>query len=125
QVGDELSHVFVAGLRRALLSDHPLVFCHVHAAPGDDRAEYHVTLRRITPKSPTTAHVLVMFEPVEGDARRAPPTATEIGLDDIRREQVGDLQTELAYTKENLKAAIEQLEMGNEELQASNEELMS
>ena len=125
QVGDELARVFVGGLRRALLSDHAIVFRHVRALPGDDDTQFHVSLRRIVPKSPSAPHVLVSFEPVDAAQTREPLTQTEIGLDDMRREQVGDLQTELAYTKENLQAAIEQLEMGNEELQASNEELMS
>ncbi len=123
QVGDELGRVLTGGLRRALVSEQPIVFKHVRALPDDD-TQFHVALRRLPAKSPSTAHVLVQFEPIDG-ANHAPATRTEIGLDDVSREQVGDLQTELAYTKENLQAAIEQLEMGNEELQASNEELMS
>src|SRR5262249_1340874 len=113
QVSDELARVFVGGVRRALLSDHPIGCRHVPAPPGDSDTQFHVTLRRIVPSSPSVPHVLASFEAVDVGAMREPPTPTEIGLDDMRREQVGDLQTELAYTKENLQAAIEQLEMGN------------
>jgi two-component system CheB/CheR fusion protein len=51
--------------------------------------------------------------------------APAIVVDDVARDQLGALEAELDYTKDNLQAAIEQLETGNEELQASNEELMS
>ncbi len=43
----------------------------------------------------------------------------------MSREQVGALEAELIYTKENLQAATEELETSNEELQAANEELLA
>jgi two-component system CheB/CheR fusion protein len=125
QVGDELGRVLSGGLRRALLSEQPIVFKHVLAEPGDGPALFDVTLRRVTPRGASAAHVLISFAPVDGTTPRAVHAATEVALDDVSRDQVGALQSELDYTKENLQSAIEQLETGNEELQASNEELMS
>jgi two-component system CheB/CheR fusion protein len=58
-------------------------------------------------------------------APRPPRSETEIQLDQVSREQLGALQHELSYTKENLQAAVEELEASNEELQASNEELLA
>ena len=125
QVGDELARVLAGGLRRALLAEQPIVFKQVRALPGDEPALFDVALRRVTPKGQGAAHVLITFTALDGAVARPAPSATELALDDMSRERLGELQSELTYTKENLQAAIEQLEMGNEELQASNEELMS
>jgi two-component system CheB/CheR fusion protein len=48
-----------------------------------------------------------------------------VDLDQVSREQLATLESELGQTRESLQAAVEQLEASNEELQASNEELQS
>ena len=59
------------------------------------------------------------------DARGRPPPRPRSTSSEVSREQLGALEAELSYTKENLQAAIEELETSNEELQAANEELLA
>ncbi|MEY2669440.1 MAG: hypothetical protein RJA59_2078, partial [Pseudomonadota bacterium] len=66
------------------------------------------------------AHVLVLLE-----EKDAPPPPGAESLSDATHSQIGDLQGELQYMKENLQATIEELETANEELQSTNEELLS
>jgi two-component system, chemotaxis family, CheB/CheR fusion protein len=125
QVDEQLKPLVTSGLRRALLSPTAIAFKNVRIKTGEDEQAYHVTLRRVSPRNTEVPHVLIAFESIEGPTPPRAATETEIDLGQISRDQLGTLQTELDYTKENLQAAIEQLETGNEELQASNEELMS
>jgi two-component system, chemotaxis family, CheB/CheR fusion protein len=124
-VGDELRTIVAGGLRRALLSPITIAFKNVPLTVDGAPAEYDVTLRRVMPKNSEVPHVLVGFQPVDPEASRPPPAETSIDVRQLSRDELGSLQAELDYTKENLQAAIQQLETGNEELQASNEELMS
>ncbi|MEO8550703.1 MAG: chemotaxis protein CheB, partial [Kofleriaceae bacterium] len=125
QVDEQLKPLLTGGLRRALLSPAALTFKNVPLKLDDAEHVFNIGLRRVAPRNTEVPHVLVTFEQVEGApvAPVAAPTVIEVGQ--LSREQLGSLQTELDYTKENLQAAIEQLETGNEELQSSNEELMS
>ncbi len=124
QVDDQLKPLLIGGLRRALGSPIAVAFKNVRVRLGDEEGSYNVTLRRVVPRNSEIPHILISFVPVEGVARAA-DKETEIDVGQLSRDQLGSLQNELDYTKENLQAAVEQLETGNEELQASNEELMS
>ncbi|CAN5857294.1 chemotaxis protein CheB [soil metagenome] len=125
QVDEQLRPLLTGGVRRALLSPTPIAFKNVRVCAGDSEEDVTVTLRRVAPRSSEIPHVLITFETQAGALVRPPPSLTEIDVGQLSRDQLGTLQTELDYTKENLQAAVEQLETGNEELQASNEELMS
>jgi len=135
-VDRDLKMVLVGGLKRALNEPSTIVFRGVRIAAnplageaGADAARermYKVTIRRVRSRTGGAPHLLISFEEGEGPRPAPPPQAeTEINLDQIPREQLRALETELSHTKENLQAAIEELETSNEELQASNEELQS
>ncbi len=125
QIDEQLKPLMTGGLRRALLSPTAIAFKNFHLAINNEEMDCNITLRRITPRNTEIPHVLISFEAIAGAPVRPAPTQTEIDVGQLSRDQLGTLQTELDYTKENLQSAIEQLETGNEELQASNEELMS
>ncbi|HEY4058332.1 MAG TPA: chemotaxis protein CheB [Kofleriaceae bacterium] len=124
-VEDQLKPLITGGLRRALMSPAPLTFKNVSLKLDGADQVFHIGLRRVSPRHTEVPHVLITFEQLDGPV--APPVAapTELDVGQLSRDQLGSLQNELDYTKENLQSAIEQLEAGNEELQASNEELMS
>ncbi len=124
QVDEDLRLVLAGGLRRALLSVSTIVFKNLRLKSNGEDCIHDVSLRRVSPRNTEVPHILVTFEALPG---KPAATASVIPVDviDLSREQVGALEAELDYTKENLQSAIEQLETGNEELQASNEELMS
>jgi two-component system CheB/CheR fusion protein len=125
QIDEQLKAIVAGGLRRVLLAPTPLVFNNVRVRIDDEDRVFTIGMRRVLPRNTQVPHVLITFEPVEGAPRAPAIVATEIDVGQLSQDQLGTLQTELDYTKENLQAAIEQLETGNEELQASNEELMS
>src|SRR6185436_4219054 len=91
---------------------------------SEDGPALKVTVRGVQSRGGGAAHVLVSLEPLE-EAVPAARTETEIDLDQVSRQQMAALESELGHTKENLQAAIEELEASNEELQASNEELQA
>ncbi|HEY4186521.1 MAG TPA: chemotaxis protein CheB [Polyangia bacterium] len=136
-VDRDLKMVLVGGLKRALNEPSAIVFRGVRiggaTAVGDGGQEngrekmYTVTLRRVRNRTGGAPHLLISFEEVEGHKPPAAPAVppTEIALDQIPRDQLRALESELSHTKENLQAAIEELETSNEELQASNEELQA
>jgi two-component system CheB/CheR fusion protein len=125
-VDGELKMILAGASRRAVDDPATIVFKGVRAGgEGDDRL-YKISVRGVrAPRSNSTPHVLIAFEPMEGAPLPAAAPETEIRLDQVSRQQLAALEEELGYTKENLQAAIEQLEASNEELQASNEELQS
>src|SRR3569623_2899694 len=130
----DLKMVLVGGLKRALNKQASIVFRGVRLTPtaGESAGEaprektYKVTIRRVRSRTGGAPHLLISF--AEEGNRAAPPplpVETEIDLNQIPREQLRALETELSHTKENLQAAIEELETSSEELQASSEELQS
>ena len=124
QVDEDLRLVLAGGLRRALLSQAPIVFRNLRLKSSGEDVVHDISLRRVAPRNTEVPHILISFE-VHAERPLPPVVASTIDLGDISRDQLGVLEAELEYTKENLQSAIEQLETGNEELQASNEELMS
>jgi two-component system CheB/CheR fusion protein len=64
---------------------------------------------------------------LENEAAISPPAVepTNIQADEVSRDLVASLESELHYTRENLQATVEELETSNEEMQATNEELVA
>ena len=123
----ELRMVLVGGLSRAKKEPFPVVFKGVRIRVDGADAFYRVTMKRVRGRFTAPVHVLISFEAVDRPAPLAADAlpSTEVGIDQVSREQLSALEGELTYTKENLQAAIEELETSNEELQAANEELQS
>jgi two-component system CheB/CheR fusion protein len=124
-VEGELKMVLVGGLKRALTDPSTIVYKGVRIAADGKTGTYKVTVRRVGGRNAATPNLLVSFYSVEQEDHAGPPPETEVDLDQVSRQQLGALEAELAYTKENLQSAIEELETSNEELQASNEELQT
>ena len=124
-VDGELRMVLMGGVKRALAEPSAIVFKGVRVETNGKGASYKVTLRRVAGRNQAGAHVLVSFETAEPPERKSAPPEKEIDLDQVSREQLARLESELGHTKESLQAAIEELQSTNEELQASNEELQA
>jgi two-component system CheB/CheR fusion protein len=61
----------------------------------------------------------------EGDGRPHPDGEGRASIDDLMRERVVSLESELRQARESLQATVEETETSNEELQATNEELIA
>ena len=124
-VDGELKMVLVGGLKRALTDASTIVYNGVRIAVDGKTAAYKVTIRRVGARNATTPTCWSRSSPSNRASARRAAAETEVDLDQVSRQQLGALEAELAYTKENLQSAIEELETSNEELQASNEELQT
>ncbi len=113
---EELKVLVVGGIQTALKSDNAVVFRGIR--------EHKVTIRRVRSATASGYHLLISFEH-EGAGPASTRMETEVDARQVSRDQIGQLENELAVTKENLQAAIEELETSNEELQAANEELLA
>ena len=123
-VDGELKTVLTSSLKRVLKLATPLTFRKVRVLDGAATGDYEITVRPIKTRAEGVRHFLISFSPAESDAPRNTP-ATELNVAEVSREQVGALEAELKYTKENLQSVTEELESSNEELQAANEELLA
>lgn len=103
-----------------------------HRAVEGPEERLRLVVQPISDPKTGTLNLLVEFEPAEpvtpvaGDASASvAPEPVDVSLDQLTRDHVTALETELRSTQENLQATVEELETANEELQASNEELVA
>ena len=121
----DLKLVLAGGLARARRETSAVVFQGLRMPKSGDDKAYDVKLRRVRTRGASAPHVLVSFVAVEPIAKAPSRDEHPIDLAQISQDQLRSLETELAYTKENLQGAIEALETSNEELQTTNEELLT
>jgi two-component system CheB/CheR fusion protein len=79
---------------------------------------------RLLPTGANASALLVSFEEV---SRPLPPKLFEGKKESVSRERkhIQQLESDLAYTREELEATVEQQQSSNEELKSSNEEMQS
>ncbi len=110
---------------------------HVRSNGGTLRVTIEVVpLRGI----PGERHFLILFEEENGSSLRGAPASTRAPLSRAKttkakgngkgrapseRNRVGELEKELAASRDYLQAIIQDLEAANEELQSANEEILS
>jgi two-component system CheB/CheR fusion protein len=128
----ELRTVVAGALQRVFKDKAPVRYTGVRIPDDDDGGERRCNLSATVYTHPRTGtrHVLVAFEdatssgsPAPAEVEAPPPPSTPV--DNVSRERLETLETELAYTRETLQATIEELETSNEEMQATNEELVA
>jgi two-component system CheB/CheR fusion protein len=122
-VDPELKLALTGALQRALKEMKPVVYRGVKVTTDTGTITVRLTVRPIHNQATSARHVLISFEDTEEVIEKRPETS--IDLDQVSKEQLHTLESELRYTKENLQATIEELETSNEELQATNEELVA
>lgn len=123
-LGDDL-RVAVTGALERVFADHARVqYRGLRVGRGAEAIVVDITVREIVNQVTSEPYALVSF-----DAQRTTPadqpSPTVISSDQLSRDQVVALETELRIAKENLQTTIEELETSNEELQATNEELIA
>jgi two-component system CheB/CheR fusion protein len=121
----DLKMVLVGGLQRARRETSAIVFQGLRMPASGDEKAYDVKIRRVRTRGASAPHVLVSFLAVEPVATSPSPDERPTDVAHVSHDQLRSLETELAYTKENLQGAIEELETSNEELQTTNEELLT
>ncbi len=124
-VDGELKAVLAGSLQRALKLSTPLTFRSVNVVDGAASGLYDVKVRPLRSRNHGVPHFLVSFESSARDGNPPANSETVVDVAEVSRDQLGALEAELKYTKENLQTVTEELESSNEELQAANEELLA
>jgi two-component system, chemotaxis family, CheB/CheR fusion protein len=123
-VDAELRIAMSGAIPRALKLNEAVIFRGIRAVTAHGEQRVTLTVKPIPVDRTESPVVLISFEsilPVDKDAPLDPTS----NINDLSRDRMQSLETELRYTKENLQATIEELETSNEELQATNEELLA
>ncbi|MEM8679290.1 MAG: chemotaxis protein CheB [Planctomycetota bacterium] len=89
-----------------------------------DADSVKISVRPIHNRVANAMYMLVSFSPLESPAIEL-PSKPALKVDQLSKDQIASLETELRYARENLQATIEELETSNEELHATNEELVA
>lgn len=123
-VDAELRIAMSGAIPRALKLNETVVFHGIRAVTSQGEQRVTLTVKPIPVNRSENPLALVSFQsalPVDKDA----PFDSTSNINDLSRDRMLSLETELRFTKENLQATIEELETSNEELQATNEELVA
>ncbi len=131
-VEGELRNVIAGALQRALKENARVAFSGVKIMDGDVEKRCTVTAEPFVHPRTGARNLLIAFQDitprenvVETPAMVASHMLTNQAVENVSRERMDTLETELAYTRETLQATIEELETSNEEMQATNEELVA
>ncbi len=116
--------VAVTGALERVFAEHTTVrYRGLKAEQAGKQRVVDLTAREIVNRRTGDRYALLTFEePAPGAPE---PPAVEVPADQLSRDRVQALESELRVARENLQTTIEELETSNEELQATNEELMA
>lgn len=123
-VDTDLKLALAGSLQRAAKDLLPVVYNGIRLRTPEGEKQYRLSVRPILNRHSNLTHLFIAFEEL-GGTEKATPATTELNVEQVSKEHVFSLESELRHTRENLQATIEELETSNEELQASNEELVA
>jgi len=128
-IDGELRNIVAGAMQRALKENTRVAFTGVKLMDGDTEKRCTVTAEPFVHPRTGARNVLLAFQELTGEQATQSPTYDAVALtapaEQISRDRMDTLETELAYTRETLQATIEELETSNEEMQATNEELVA
>lgn len=107
----------------------PVQYSGIRASLDGREGLYRVSAESIENRRSKTVQIFISIVEIEQlfptEDHDGAPRRLDADANQLSRDRIENLESELRYTKENLQATIEQLEASNEELQATNEELMA
>jgi two-component system CheB/CheR fusion protein len=122
----ELRTVVVGAMQRVNRTGQPVSYSQVAVETRQGKRDVHVTVRNIASAYAGTTYTLIALDQSSSSqSATVIQQADRIEIDDVSRERIDVLETELRHSRESLQATIEELEASNEELQATNEELVA
>lgn len=124
QMPDELRSIVSNAFSRLSEDPTPVVYNPTEVTTAHGKKTIRVTVRPVIHPGLETPHSLIVFEPVEVRGEVVSPVRL-FDSQEVSRDRLLALESELNYAKEALQATIEELESGNEEQQATNEELVA
>jgi chemotaxis methyl-accepting protein methylase/signal transduction histidine kinase/chemotaxis response regulator CheB len=125
-LGHELRTAVTGAVQRALKENAPVSYSAVRIKTEQGEQQLRVGVEPLVNPRSRSKQLLIVLEPLApalAPANKAVPG--DANMQQMSRERIEALETEVRYAKENLQATIEELETSNEELQAANEELVT
>ncbi len=120
----DLRTIVVGAMTRVARTGNPVVYEQVQIDSSAGKTSIGVTVKPVTTNVSSRGHILVVIH--RESAKANPLTqATTLAIDNVSRERIDVLESELRHSRESLQATIEEVESSNEELQATNEELVA
>ena len=111
------------GMQKALRDDAAVSYRGVPVEGAEGERTFGVRIKPVREPGLRDRYVLVQLEPAASRRELAGEGALDVAAQGTAR--LDELQAELQFAQENLRATIEELETSNEELQATNEELLA
>lgn len=119
----ELRTALSGAIQRAAKQQTAVSYSAVPVSAHGNSTKISLEVKPLVDEGQTATHFLITLDDVplenSGDISEA------IDINDVSRERISSLETDLKTTSENLQATIEELEASNEELHATNEELVA
>ena len=122
---DDLRVAVTGALQRVFAEHAPVHYTGLRIGRGEQASLVDLTVREIVNRRTGEAHALVTFDTKRPASAETAGDEKEVAKDQLSRDQVAGLESELRIAKENLQTTIEELATSNEELQATNEELVA
>ncbi len=120
----DLRTIVVGAIQRVTRTGKPIVYDQVRVDAPNQPRNIRVTVKPVTNPDSNVQYVLVALE-LDNDPNEAAILGTPLEIDEVSRERIDVLESELRHSRESLHATIEELESSNEELQATNEEMVA
>ncbi|MEO0530676.1 MAG: CheR family methyltransferase, partial [Planctomycetota bacterium] len=114
-----------AATQHALREGSEVSYTGLSVGSDEEEERLDLTVTPLSDANSATTDVLVELTPCEVDTKSRRQDGIEVSVEQLTRQHVSSLESELRSTQENLQATVEELETANEELQATNEELVA
>jgi len=129
QIDESMKTALTGALQHASSKRRAVRYSGVPTLLDGEQGSVCLVVDPLDDSSPQVNNLLVEFEPMESSSSSSSSSSVasvedvSVDLDEMGREYVASLESELRFSQENLQATIEEMETSNEELQATNEEL--
>jgi two-component system CheB/CheR fusion protein len=123
-MSDDLKLPLAGAFQRVIKDREAVVYSGVRVRTPKGEERLKLTVEPVLNRHGNLTHLLVLMED-EAEVAPQQTEPTNIQVDEVSRDLMASLESELHYTRENLQATVEELETSNEEMQATNEELVA
>lgn len=123
----DLRTAVVGAVQRVLKDASPVRYSGIRAKLDGAERLFDLSVEPVENPRSRLAQMLIVIRPAAESSGTESPAAPsrDYNTQEISRERIEELESELRFSKENLQATIEELETSNEEMQATNEELVA
>lgn len=123
-IGEQLKTPLTGALQHAIRKQDIVRYTGIQVSIGEANETLQISVEPIPDPNTKVVNLLVEIESLRTGSEAAVPETT-VDVNQLTRDRIAGLESELRFSQENLQATIEEMETSNEELQATNEELVA